>query len=109
MDVEFPRLMSGDEGAYLDVERRASGARERIKAERERLEAERETRCQFLAAKVDEAIARILADAAQDVAAHRARRERWLKERGRGSAAGDLLPPGTFDNLICGRPRKKTL
>ena len=48
--------------------------------------------------RVDNAVARILADAEQDVAARRARLARWLEERA-----------VMFAGISRDRPRKKTL
>lgn len=109
MNIELDLIVSEDEAARAGVEHAARVARERVDAERLRLEAERDARRQLLSRKVDDAIAKILADAERDVVARRAHRDRWLKDyESRGDA---LLETGaaTFVRIIRDRPRKKTL
>jgi len=90
VDVEL-RPIASEETANARVERSARAAAERIDAERKRVEEERDWRCRVLSARVDEAIARILADAEHDVTLRRVHRER------------------SFVGIFRNRPRKKTL
>ena len=109
VNIELERIVSEDEATHAGVERAVRAARERVEEERQRLEAEREAQRRLLAKKIDDAIARILADAERDVAARRAHRDRWLDEY--ASRAEALLETGaeTFVGIIRDRPRKKTL
>jgi hypothetical protein len=106
---ELDRIVAEDEAARAGVGRIERSARERVNQERQRLEADRETRRRELSKKIDDAVARILADAEQDVAARRARRARWLEDH--ASRAEALLEAGAaaFVGIIRDRPRKKTL
>jgi hypothetical protein len=107
--IELDRIVAEDEAARARVDRARRAARKRVDQERQRLEAEREARRQELSTKIDDAVARILADAEQDVAARRARRARWVEEH--ASRAEAVVEPGaaTFVGIIRDRPRKKTL
>jgi hypothetical protein len=109
VNVELDRIIAEDDAALAGVERTGRSARERVDRERHRLEADREARRRQLSMKVDDAVARILADAEQDVADRRARRARWLTEQ--ASRADCLLEAGArmFVDIIRDRPRKKTL
>lgn len=109
MNIELERIVSEDEAAHAGVERAGLAARARVDAERQRLAADRAAKHQVLAKKIDDAVARILADAEQDVAARRAHRERWLQEY--AARAEALLETGvaSFVAIIRDRPRKKTL
>ena len=109
MNIELNRIVAEDDAALAGVERTGRSARERVDQERTRLEADREARRRDLSKKVDDAVATILADAEQDVAARRARRARWLEEH--ASRAEALLDAGAaiFVGIIRDRPRKKTL
>jgi hypothetical protein len=109
VDPDVRRILAEDETAHAMVERAAQAARERIERERKRIEEEREGRLRSLSAKVDEAVARILADAERDVAVRRARRERWLEERAKRADGLLESAAGTFIEIIRDRPRKKTL
>ena len=109
MTAELDRVIGEDEIARAGVERAAAAARERVEAERARLAEERAARLRLLAEKVDEAVARILADADRDVAARRAHRQRWMHEH---IARGEHLmegAAGAFAGIIRDGPRKKTL
>jgi hypothetical protein len=109
VNIELNRIRAEDDTALAGVERIGRSARDRVDQERQRLEADREARRRELSKKVDDAVARILADAEQDVAARRARRARWLEEH--ASHADALLEAGaaSFVAIIGDRPRKKTL
>ena len=109
MHIELDRIVAEDEAALAAVERAERSARQRVDQERYRLEADREARRKELSKKIDDAVAKILADAEQDVAARRARRARWLEDH--ASRAEALLEAGaaTFVGIIRDRPRKKTL
>ena len=109
MHIDLDRIVAEDEAARAGVDRTGRSARERIERERQRLEAEREAQRQELAKKVDDAVARILADAEQDVAARRARRARWLQEHAAWAEAVIEPAAATFVGIIRDRPRKKTL
>jgi hypothetical protein len=109
MNTELERIVSEDDAAHAGVDRIRQTARQRVDQERQRLEAEREAKHHLLSKAIDDAIAKILADAERDVAARRAHRERWLKEY--ASRAEGLLETGAamFVGIIRDRPRKKTL
>ena len=107
MDVDLERIVSEDETAHAGVERAARAAREWVEAERKRIGEERESKLRMWSARVDEAVARILAEAERDVAARRAHRERWLREHVQGGHA-PLDAAATFVNILRERPRKKT-
>jgi hypothetical protein len=109
VNIELERIVSEDEAARAGVERAGHAARERVDEERQRLGADREAQRRLLAKKIDDAVARILADAEQEVAARRAHRERWLTEY--AARAEVLLETGAvaFVGIIRDRPRKKTL
>jgi hypothetical protein len=109
VDVELERVVSEDEAANAGRERAARAARERVEAERKRIEEDRRARHRVLAAKVDEAVARILAEAERDVAARRAHLERWLREHDRRADALLGAAADAFVSIIRDRPRKKTL
>ena len=111
MNIELNRISAEDDTALAGVERIGRSARDRVDQERQRLEADREARRRELSKKVDDAVARILADAEQDVAARRARRARWLEEHASHADADALLEAGaaSFVAIIRDRPRKKTL
>jgi hypothetical protein len=109
VNIELERLVSEDEAAHAGVGRTERAARERVDVERQRLESEREAQRQLLSKKIDDAIARILSDAEQDVAARRARRERWLEEYAARAEAVLETGADTFVGIIRDRPRKKTL
>jgi hypothetical protein len=109
VNIELDRIVAEDEAAVAGVERTGHSARLRVDQERQQLEADREARRRELSKKVDDAVAKILADAEQDVAVRRARRAQWLEEH--ASRAERLLEAGagTFVDIIRDRPRKKTL
>ena len=109
MNIELERIVSEDEAAHAGVERAGRAARARVDEERQRLEADREAQRQQLAKKIDDAVARILADAEVDVAVRRTRRERWLKDYVARAEALLETGAGTFVGIIRDRPRKKTL
>jgi hypothetical protein len=107
--ADLDRVISEDEIARAGVERAAAAVRERVEAERARIAGERPARLRLLAEKVDEAVARILADADRDVAARRAHRERLMNEH---VARGEHIlegAAGAFAGIIRDGPRKKTL
>jgi hypothetical protein len=109
VNIELERIVSEDEAAHAGVERAGHAARARVEGERQRLEAEREAQRQLLAKRIDDAVARILADAERDVAARRAHRERWLNEYAARVEAVLETGAETFVGIIRDRPRKKTL
>ena len=98
MNIELERIGSEDDVAHAGVERAGHTADARVEAQR-----------QQLARKIDDAVARILADAERDVATRRAHRARWLQEY--AVRADALLEAGTVTcaGIIRDRPRKKTL
>ena len=108
MNIELERIGSEDDVAHAGVERAGHTADARVDAERQRLEADREAQRQQLARKIDDAVARILADAERDVATRRAHRARWLQEY--AVRADALLEAGTVTcaGIIRDRSRKKT-
>ena len=109
MNAQLDRVLSEDESARAGVERAAATVRERIETERVRIGADREAHLRLLAAKVDEAVARILADAEHDVAERREHRIAWMREH--AAHADDLIDAAAraFADIIREGPRKKTL
>jgi hypothetical protein len=106
---DLDRIILEDEAARAAVERSGAAARDRVEAERMRLEADREARLRILTGRIDEAVARLLADAEHDVAERRARRERWLKEQAARFEALREAGALTVATIVGDRPRKKTL
>jgi hypothetical protein len=84
--MTLERNVSENQAADDGVER---AAQERVAAEQTRIVEERDSRWRMLSATVNEAVARIRADAEHDIALRRAQREPRLREHA--------------------RPRKKTL
>ena len=108
MNVNLERIVAEDEAARAGVEEAARTTRDRLEAERKRLQEERDARRRMLSARVDAAVARILADAEHDVAVRRARHERWQQEH---AHHGDTLldrTAETFVDILRDRPRTKT-
>jgi hypothetical protein len=107
--TDLERLVSEDEVARAEVERAAAAARARVESARVRLTEARAAHLRVVERTVDDAVARILADAERAVAERRAHRERWMKEYAaradRLADAGAVLVAG----ILCERPRKKTL
>jgi hypothetical protein len=109
VNTQLDRILREDEAARAAADRAADSARDRIEAERRRLAEEREAKLQSLAARVDEAVARILADAERDVAERREHRAAWIKEH---IAQADSLveaAAASFARIVREGPRKKTL
>ena len=109
MNVNLKRIVAEDEAACAGVEEAARATRDRLEAERRRLQEERDARRRMLSARVDAAVARILADAERDVAVRRAHRQKWLKEHDRRADGRFDVAAGAFVGIIPDRPRKKTL
>ena len=109
MVVDLDRLVSEDEAAWAGLERVAAAAAAQVDAERMRLADAQAARLQAIAARVDEAVARILADAERDVAERRARRERWLTDHAARAERLLDVAADTVAGFLRDRPRKKTL
>ena len=109
MNVNLERIVAEDEAVRAGVDDQARATRDRLEAGRKRREEERDARRRMLSARVDAAVARILADAEHDVSVRRAHRERWLKEHDRRADDRLDVAAGASVGIIRDRPRKKTL
>jgi hypothetical protein len=87
----------------------AAAAAARVDAARTRLADAEAARLLAIAARVDEAVARILADAERHVAERRARRERWLTDHAARAERLLDVAASTVASFLRDRPRKKTL
>lgn len=107
--TDLERLVSEDGIARAAFDRAAAMARQRVEVERSRLAEAHAAHLLLIERTIEDAVARILADADRDVAERRAHRERWRK--GHAARADRLADAGAVlvADLLCERPRKKTL
>jgi hypothetical protein len=103
--TDLERLAHEDDIARAAV----AAARERLDAEHRRVAESGLARLRLAERAVDDAVARILADADRHVAERRAQRRRWAEEyQARANRLGDAAAD-VVATIILERPRKKTL